>query len=234
MKAFDQFMLSLALRLVASWKSTFLGIAFALGADILGRLTADPSLSPYVHTIAVMISIPFLAYRDRHIAEGSAVKFNIPGAMIIAFLFLFPAMARAQTPTARTAAATVSGGTLADVAPSDPAPAPVPTVPQIGGCFRSGSICVGPSLAISLAAVNFSTKKVEGAFAPGVGLGVTFMAKQWYSVGLAGYLNLDPGANNASVAVLAAFLNGYARVGISKGFIGDTSTRLLFGTGIDL
>lgn len=234
MKAFDQFMLSLALRMFASWKSTFLGVALALGADFLGRLAVDPAMSPYVHTLAVLISVPFLAYRDRHISDGSAVRVNLPGVTLaIAFFFLFPFGAHAQTPGARAAAASV--GTLADVAPSDAAPAPVaaPLLGTIGGCFgKAGAWCIAPTVAVSLAAINLSQKKIEPSFSPGLGLGVIWNKGQWYSLGAAGYINADSGTQNFSAAGAFSILNGWGRVGYSKGFIGDTSSRIFFGIGI--
>lgn len=233
MKAFDQFMLSLALRVFASWKSTFLGVALALGADILGRLAVDPAMSPYVHTAALLISVPFLAYRDRHITDGSAVRVNLPGAPLVIALFLFSFGAYAQTPGARAAAA--STGTLADVAPSDTAPAPVaaPLLGTIGGCFgKAGAWCIAPTVAVSLAAINLTLKKIEPSFSPGLGLGVTWNKGQWYSLGAAGYINADSGTQNFSAAGAFSILNGWGRIGYSKGFIGDTSSRIFFGIGI--
>lgn len=215
------FFIGLYHRVLLSYKSTALGLLLALGADAL--MQAQASTNPYIHGIAMMIAVPFLAYKDKAVREGTAKL------LIFAALFFYAAGARAQTPTARTERAATA---TVDVAPSDPPP--VPTTPQIGGCFRSNSICVGPSLSLTLAAVNLTHKTVEGAFSPGVGVGVTFFARQWYSVGLAGFVNLDPGAQNASVSGMVSILNGYARIGYGKGFIGDTSARLLFGTGIEL
>lgn len=125
-------------------------------------------------------------------------------------------------------------GTLADVAPSDPVPTPAPTKPQIGGCFTP-KLCIGPEVALTVAAVNLSSSKIEAAFAPGVGLGLTYgVPGTWKTVGVAGYLSIDPGANNLYLGSMLSFLNGYAKVGVSKGFLNDRSWRILIGPGLSL
>lgn len=122
-------------------------------------------------------------------------------------------------------------------APADPAPAPS-APPKIGGCFANRKVCVGPTVALTLTAVNLTSKHVEAGFAPGVGVGFTYLPGTWSSIGLGAYFSLVPGSqgipDNASGALIASFLNGWGRVGVSKGFLGDTSTRLLIGTGLDL
>ena len=123
-----------------------------------------------------------------------------------------------------------SAGTLADVAPSTPAP-PTRTY---GGCSANGLICVAPSVSLSLLAVNLSTKKVEGAFSPGVGVGFTVWPSAWYAAGLDAYFAADPGAQTAVVSVMAKWLSGYLRVGVSKGVIGDLSWRIPVAFGVDL
>lgn len=121
--------------------------------------------------------------------------------------------------------------------PAAPADA-TPVTPTIGGCFASGKLCVGPSVAITLTAINLTTQRVEAGFSPGVGIGLTYQKGTWNSVGLGAYFNLTPGAggipDQAGGALIASFLNGWGRVGVSKGFLGDKSTRLLVGTGLDL
>lgn len=233
MGKFSQFMLALSMRLVASWKSTFLGLVFALATDVLSQMSA--SANPYAHLFAAIVIVPFALYRDRHLSDGSAVKVNIPPALAIAFVFCFAYGASAQTPGARAAASAVTG-TLADVAPSDPPPTPLPLASwtRFGGCFHGGKLCVSPTVALSITAINLSTKTIEPAFSPGVGVGLTYNPGQWYSVGVSIYANIDPGSQKASAAGMFAFLNGWARLGYSRGFIGDQSSRLLLGTGIDL
>jgi hypothetical protein len=153
-------------------------------------------------------------------AKGFATLYVLIAIAIGALVALAMPAHAADAPT---------GGTLADVAPSDPPPSSM-----FGGCLKSGKVCFSPSVSITIAALNFSTKKIEGAFSPGVGYGFTAYPGQWYSVGADAYFTLDPGAQQASISLLGKFLNGYFRVGPSKGFIGDTSWRLLFGSGVNV
>lgn len=255
MDAFEAFLVAFCHRVILSYKSTFLGLLVAAAVMLIGAAQSYPN--HYVQVAAGLILIPFLSWRDQKVKDGTLKLF------ILAAIFFLPLAARAETfhpvttedvpdgllvfhPLASggyfaivpanfeqdaTPAKPVTG-TLADVLPSDD-PAP-PTKPQIGGCFASGKHCIGPAIALSLGAINLSKKQVEGAFSPGVGLQLTLNSGQWYSVGIGAYFNLDAGAQNASAASMVSLLNGYLKVGYSKGFIGDTSARLLFGTGIDL
>ena len=89
-------------------------------------------------------------------------------------------------------------------------------------------------MSLSLLAVNLSTKRVEGAFSPGVGVGFTVWPSAWYAAGLDAYFAADPGAQTAVVSVMAKWLSGYLRVGVSKGLIGDLSWRIPIAFGVDL
>ena len=109
-----------------------------------------------------------------------------------------------------------------------------PAPPQFGGCIQSGKLCVGPSIALSLAAFNLQTGKMEAAFAPGIGYGFTYNPGTWKSLGADFYVTVDPGAQKASVSFLGKLLNGYFRPGFSKAFVSDHAWRFLFSTGIDL
>jgi hypothetical protein len=82
--------------------------------------------------------------------------------------------------------------------------------------------------------VNLSTGKVEGAFAPGVGYGFTRNPGAWSSFGVDLYFVLDPGAQQLSTSLILKLVNGYLRVGLSKGFIGDKSIRIPVGVGVPL
>lgn len=156
---------------------------------------------------------------------GSGAVFTLGGKLIAQAdaAPVAPVVAPAPAPTAPPAAA-----------PADA----TPVTPTIGGCFASGKLCVGPSVAITLTAINLTTQHVEAGFSPGVGIGLTYQKGTWNSVGLGAYFNLTPGAggvpDQAGGALIASFLNGWGRVGVSKGFLGDKSTRLLVGTGLDL
>jgi hypothetical protein len=106
---------------------------------------------------------------------------------------------------------------------------------RFGGCFKEGKVCLGPTLALSVSAINLTEQKVEPAFSPGLGAGVTFFQDQWYSFGMDGYLSLDAGPDQvANVSGMVKFLNGYVRVGLSRSFIGEHVTRIPIGIGVDL
>lgn len=117
---------------------------------------------------------------------------------------------------------------------SQPGPtAPPVTASSFGGC-PSQWVCLGPSVAITAVAINLSTKKVEGAFSPGLGYGFTAHGGQWYAFGADIYGTVDPAAQQVSLTLMGKFLNGYLRVGVSKGFIGDQSWRIPIAFGVDL
>ena len=48
------------------------------------------------------------------------------------------------------------------------------------------------------------------------------------------YGTVDPAAQQVSLTLMGKFLNGYLRVGVSKGFIGDQSWRIPIAFGVDL
>lgn len=173
----------------------------------------DGNAAAFFHWLSTWLDIPILSKSVS--APGGQPRFsgNVTGGSLVIVFCLLATGARAQTPPATNA-------------------------PVIGGCFANGKWCVGPTVSLTVPAINLTTKHVEAGFNPGVGLGVTYMKGTWSSVGLGVYFNLIPGSqgipDNAGGAVIASFLNGWGRVGVSKGFLGDTSTRLVFGTGIDL
>jgi hypothetical protein len=127
---------------------------------------------------------------------------------------------------------------LADAIKQDPTavqPDVLPAKQAFGGCVgASKNICFAPSVSLTLAAINLQTKKIEGAFSPGVGYGFLVDPGKWSSFGASFHFVLDPGAQQASAALMLSLINGYIRAGIDKGFIGDTSWRLMFGTGVPL
>ena len=140
---------------------------------------------------------------------------KVPPVAIFLLLGLLSAGARAQT--------SVPGPTAAPVIAS-----------TFGGCVPSGKVCFGPSLAITAVAINISKGTVEGSFTPGLGYGFSAFQGQWYSFGADVYGDVNPAAQQASVALLLKLVNGYVRIGASKGFIGDHSWRIPIGIGIDL
>jgi hypothetical protein len=122
----------------------------------------------------------------------------------------------------------------ADPGAVQPAEDPPPPAPQFGGCVKAGKICFGPTVALTVTAINLSTGKIEGAFSPGLGFGMTVNPGKWSSFGTDFYFQVDPAAQQASTAILLKFFNGYLRGGVSKGFIGDRSWRIPLAFGVNL
>lgn len=211
-------------RVWISKKSTILGLLVYAAGEVLIYFQG-PTANPYARLIAGLIAAPFLAWKDKASAAGT-IK------LTIVLLFFGSNAAFAQTPAARAARANaiVEGEPVA-VPPEEP----LPPSTRFGGCTRSGKICFGPSLALAVSAINLTKKSVEGSFKPGLGFGMTVNPGRWSSYGVDFYLTLDPGpTQTASGALMIKFLNGYARAGISKGFIGDTSLRIPIAVGVDL
>lgn len=113
-----------------------------------------------------------------------------------------------------------------------------PPVPQrlVGGCNKTGSICFGPSIAISMTAFDLTHKRVIGSFAPGLGYGVTFNQNRWDAFGLDFYLSMTTGPQEGvTFAGLFKFANGYVRIGLARQILtnGPSSTSIPAGIGLD-
>ena len=124
------------------------------------------------------------------------------------------------------------------VSSSVSAQTPAPN-PEFGGCFSNNTICLGPSAAIVVGELNFSTSKFTGGFIPGAGYGATFMADTWHTVGVDLYMSFTVSQsvpNNAIPTLMLSFAN-YLRVGlgysITEQSVGSTLKQplLLFGVG---
>jgi hypothetical protein len=111
--------------------------------------------------------------------------------------------------------------------------------PQFGGCFSDGTVCLGPSAAITVGEFNLSTSKFTGGFIPGAGYGATFMADTWHTVGVDLYLSFvvsQSVPNNAIPTLMLSFAN-YARVGLGYSIteqpVGSALKQplLMFGVG---
>lgn len=215
-------------RVWLSKKSTILGLlVYGLGEVII--YFQGPTAPPYARLVAGLVAAPFLAWKDKAVKDGSIALLAI---------LLFASGANAQgSPTARRASAEA----LAQAIESDPtavqpgADVPPPAEPQFGGCVGAKkNVCFGPSVSMTVAAINLKTKTVEGAFSPGVGYGFTLNPGKWSSLGADLYFTLDPAAQRASTALLLKLFNGYVRVGASKGLLGDTAWRIPVAFGVPL
>ena len=104
-----------------------------------------------------------------------------------------------------------------------------PVEPQYGGCFNNGTICLGPSVTITVGEFNFSTSKFAGGIIPGVGYGATFMANTWHTVGLDLYLSAilsQSVPNNVVPSLMLSFAN-YVRIGLGYSFTEQSSGPVL-------
>lgn len=215
-------------RVWLSKKSTILGLlVYALGEVIIYFQGANAS--PYARLVAGLVAAPFLAWKDKALKDGT---------IAVLAVLLCASGARAQgSPTARR----VNANALAEAIAQDPsavqpgADLPPPPEPQFGGCVGAKkNLCFGPSVSMTVAAINLKTKAIEGAFSPGIGYGLTLNPGKWSSFGADAYFTLDPAAQKASAAILLKLFNGYLRVGASKGLIGDTAWRIPVAFGVPL
>lgn len=214
-------------RVWLSRKSTILGLLVYVAGELIIYFQG-PNASPYARLIAGLVAAPFLAWKDKAVKEGTIA--------LLAFM-LFASGAYAQgSPTARRANAEALAGAISadpNAVPPDVSPA-APASP-FGGCVGvRKNVCFGPSAVVGLVAINLSSKKVEGAFSPGVGYGFTVNPGKWSSFGADAFFVVDPGAQQVSGSFVLKLINGYLRVGVSKGFIGDQSWRIPVGLGVDL
>lgn len=115
--------------------------------------------------------------------------------------------------------------------------APPEPLPQrlVGGCNAKGSICFGPSIAVTMSAYDLTHKQVVAGFNPGVGYGVTFNQGKWDSFGVDFYVSLQSGTDSAvTMAALVKVANGYIRGGWARQIIaGRGATLFPIGLGLD-
>jgi len=211
--------------LAAHWYGVAIFLVTVLPSIIVG-LSNHPNEASILNTLLQVLSV--LTHRD------SPGTFKPPGVKgpppaliaLLAFSLAFGAFA-GPNPEA-----------LKDAVASDPtavqpgADTPPPPPPQFGGCIRNGKLCFGPSIALTVAAINLKTKVIEGAFSAGLGYGLTLNKGKWSSIGADAYFNLDPAAQRASASFMVSLMNGYLRVGLSKGIIGDVAWRVPLAIGL--
>lgn len=209
----------------AHWFDVAILLVTILPSIIVG-LSDHPKEANVLNTILQVLSV--LTHRD---APGTfkppGVKGPPPALIaLLAFGLAFGALAGPNSEALKTAVES-------DPAAVQPgADLPAPPSSAFGGCVRSGRVCFGPSVAVTVAAINLKTKTIEGAFSPGLGYGLTVNPGKWSSFGADAYFTLDPAAQRASAAILFKFFNGYLRVGASKGIIGDVAWRLPLAMGV--
>jgi hypothetical protein len=226
------------------WLDRALAVLFALGAvcSLLSHVVQPDT------KIGKLVSWAALNFGKRLAKPSSGSLTELPPpkgfarlatlALLAVVALAFSAAAQEMNVSAPLRVTVVNPEALKDAVVSDPsavqpgADEAPPAVPQFGGCVKQGKVCFGPSVAMTLAALNLKTKTVEGAFSPGIGYGFTVNPGKWSSLGADAYFTLDPAAQRASAAVLLKFFNGYIRVGASKGIIGDVAWRIPFAFGL--
>jgi hypothetical protein len=106
--------------------------------------------------------------------------------------------------------------------------------PKFGGCFQNGDTCFGPSVSITLVALDLKTGSVTTSVSPGLGYGVTFNSTKWYTVGVAGYATFRDTAEGQRVVAsgVVSFVE-YVRLGLGWQVGPNTKPFLLLGIGSD-
>jgi hypothetical protein len=198
-----------------------LAFLVAFGPDIVSIL------QPYPKTcIAAGVSIALLV-RFIKLVEAIKIALNIRGDSYVTKVEK-PLVEDPTDPSGPPAAALVLivGALLfASVASAQPStastPVPLPVAStQNSGCFQNGSICLGPSVTITVGEFNFSTSKFTGGIIPGIGYGATFMANTWHKVGIDLYLSAafsQSVPNNVTPSLMLSFAN-YVRIGLGCSF----------------
>lgn len=68
---FKAFLVGLYHRILLSYKSTLLGLLVAILAETLAYLGNANGVPPYVHAAIGLIMVPFLAWKDKAVADGT-------------------------------------------------------------------------------------------------------------------------------------------------------------------
>lgn len=198
---------------IVSWMA--LNFGKNLAAKKLGTVTElqPPRGFARIGTLAILVGATLLIATAAHAQAPAEVVPAQPAAD--------PAPAAPTKPT---------GGTLGDVAPSDPPPA---TPTRFGGCNKPGTFCYGPAANLSLVLFNMKTKDFTLGVVPGIGYGATFFANQPYKVGVGFFGNFKgASANSPSSGMGSAVVSfaEYVRIGFAYEVIGGAGTPYLLGS----
>jgi hypothetical protein len=231
----------------ASWlgiATTILGVIVEAAFQVIELLTplapqfSDAKWIGVVLIVAGLITktAASLGYsRSRAIVKAAAVQ----GTKLLLLLALFGAApVFADDPPADPTAANSDPGTII----ADAVANSYPDAQRFGGCFRGGSICLGPSVSLSLVAYDLGREQFVAGFDPGVGYGVTVWRNRWHSLGLAANAALSVREGEVDAATLSAVVSfaeylrmgyGYEIVGARDGVGSSRSQYLLLGVGAD-
>jgi len=188
------------------------GLAAVAGAlaTYLGTLPIDPKWSLLIYIACALLAGISAAYKPKAIAPtmppppAGFVRLGLLLTLLVLAL-VFALPARAQD----------SG-------------------PKFGGCMKSGETCFGPSVSITLVALDLKTGAVTTSVSPGLGYGVTFNAREWYTVGVAGYATFrDTAVGQRVVASVVFSFVEYVRIGAGAQVGPGARPFLLLGVGSD-
>jgi hypothetical protein len=215
-------------RVFVAKKSTIVGLAIS-AADVVVQALLGSS-NGTVHALAQGASLLLMLYKGGARLSEPTSAFAQDDEAAAEIEKLKAGQGFITTPLALklalAALVTVIGLAAIAARADDPVP------PKFGGC--QGSWCFGPSATISLMAVNVTKKTVEAGFTPGVCYGATHQPGSWSSLGAEGCFELQAAPSQVAKATLMLkFFNGWGRVGISKGFIGDHDLRIPLAIGSD-
>jgi hypothetical protein len=229
----------------ASWlgiATTILGVIVEAAFQVVELLTplapqfSDAKWIGIVLIVAGLITktAASLGYsRSRAIVKAAAAQ--APKLLLLLALFgAVPAFAQDVDPTAANSdPGTIIADAVANAADD---------AQRFGGCFRGGSICLGPSVSLSLVAYDLGREQFVAGFDPGVGYGVTVWQNRWHRVGLIGTAALSVREGEVDAATLSAVVSfaeylrfgyGYEIVGARDGAGSSRSRYLLLGVGAD-
>lgn len=218
-----------------------LAVGIPLGASLLTYITKHPT----AYTPAILALLQLVLARAslaEHKDSDTANPFKFPlmaatpsDHPLAVDLGSARAAMKIPTPPSSLPIILILGGSLlaaprvhAQTVPvATPAPSFTPCDSKFGGPIGPWT-CVGPSISLTPVAINLHTKTIEGGFPVGGGYGFQVHKEAWWTFGADVHVNINVGAQQASIAILGNFAN-YFCAGWEKGFIGDVAPRLLFG-----
>ena len=89
--------------------------------------------------------------------------------------------------------------------------------PRFGGCLKNGTTCFGPSVSLSVVAIDLKDGSVTAGVSPGVGYGVVLYSDRWYKLGFAGYASFrDTATGQRVVPSMVISFAEYLRFGVGQ------------------
>jgi hypothetical protein len=108
--------------------------------------------------------------------------------------------------------------------------------PKFGGCVgKTPTTCFGPSVSVTMIAIDAKTGDVQFRLDPNLGYAVTFWTDKWYKTAIGGYAGLNStGTGKRLVPSAVVSVAEYVRVGLERQLGGaDARTFVLFALGAD-